>query len=175
MGADRAVRCASVIAVIALASARLAVGASTREHEAPTAASYVYVATVRKDGTQSRAVPVWFIATRDDDVLIDTNTDSWKARRIRRGSPVLVWIGSRNGPAFLGRAEVVDGAVHEWMIEQIPKKYFLARVGLFGPSRAKFDAGKIITVRITAERDLPEDFRSQPGAPAPSLNHGPEP
>src|SRR5262245_12751163 len=88
MGADRAVRCASVIAVIALASARLAVGASTREHEAPTAASYVYVATVRKDGTQSRAVPVWFIATRDDDVLIDTNTDSWKARRIRRGSPV---------------------------------------------------------------------------------------
>ena len=88
---------------------------------------------------------------------------------------MLVWIGSRNGPAFLRRAEVVDGAVHEWMIEQIPKKYFLARVGLFGPSRAKFDAGKIITVRITAERDLPEDFRSQPGAPAPSLNHGPEP
>jgi hypothetical protein len=169
-------RILATFALIVLAATRPAVGASTRDHDALTAASYVYVATVRKDGTQSRAVPVWFIANRDDHVLIDTNSDSWKARRIQRGSPVLVWIGSRNGPAFIGRAEVVaDRPVRDFMIEQIPKKYFLARVGLFGPSRAKFDAGKIVTIRIAVERDLPDDFRSQPGASAPSLAQEPKP
>ncbi|HJY84447.1 MAG TPA: hypothetical protein VKK81_25625 [Candidatus Binatia bacterium] len=55
------------------------------------------------------------------------------------------------------------------MVKQIPQKYFLARLGLFGPKRAKFDAGQIATMRISLERALPEGFQSQPGAPAPAL------
>ena len=55
------------------------------------------------------------------------------------------------------------------MIEQIPKKYFLARIGLFGPKRAKFESGKIVTIRISPERDLPQGYASQPGTPAPPL------
>ncbi len=54
------------------------------------------------------------------------------------------------------------------MIEQIPKKYLLARIGLFNPKRAEFDAGRIVTIRVSPERDLPEGFQSQPGAPAPT-------
>jgi hypothetical protein len=133
-------------------------------------ASYVYVATVRKDGSQSAAVPVWFIPTAGDQILIDTNTNSRKARRIERGSPVLVWIGSRTGPAFVGRGELVaDRAVQDEMIKQIPRKYWLAWLGLLGPTRAKFDAQKIVTIRLSPVRDLPPGFSSRPGAPAPSL------
>src|SRR5712675_2030035 len=102
---------------------------SARDADALAKASYLYIATVRKDGNQSRAARVWFIATPDGQILIDTNTDSWKAKRIARGSPVIVWIDSATGPAFIGKAEiVVDPAVHDHMIEAIPKKYWLARM-----------------------------------------------
>jgi hypothetical protein len=104
--------------------------------------------------------------------LIDTNSDTWKAKRVRRGSPFIVWIGTRSGPAFIGKAEIVqDTAVQDMMLKEIPKKYFLARIGLVGPSRAKFDSGKAVTIRITPESDLPDGFQSQPGAPAPKLKH----
>ena len=143
-----------------------------RDADALAKATYLYIATVRKDGNQSKAAPVWFIAG-DKQVFIDTNSDSWKAKRIRRGSPVLVWIGSQTGPAFIGKAEIVqDSAQQDMMIKEIPNKYFLAKIGFFGPTRAKFDSGKIVTIRITPARDLPDGFQSQPGTPAPSLEPG---
>ena len=93
----------STIAIAASANA----AASPRDITALGDASYLYIATVRKDGNQSTAAPVWFIAKPDGEILVDTNTDSWKAKRIGRGSPVLVWIGSRTGPAFIGKAEFI--------------------------------------------------------------------
>ena len=157
----------STIAIAASANA----AASARDITALGDASYLYIATVRKDANQSTAAPVWFIAKPDGEILIDTNTDSWKAKRIGRGSPVVVWIGSRTGPAFIGKAEFIrDHAVQDEMIEAIPKKYWLARLGLFGPKRARFDSGQIVTIRISPERDLPDGFQSQPGTPAPALD-----
>ena len=162
----------------ALISAMLvvAIGSTARSASTPinvnafADASYIYIATIRKDGSQSRAVPVWFVTTAQGRILIDTNTDSWKAKRVRRGSPVIVWMGSRTGPAFIGKAEFeTDSSVQDQMIERIPQKYLLARFGLFGPKRANFDSGKIVTIRITPERGLPAGFKSQPGAPPPAL------
>jgi PPOX class probable F420-dependent enzyme len=156
--------------------AMLAVGApadaaaSARDMGALAGASYIYIATVRKDGSQSTAAPVWFVAKPDGEILIDTNSDSWKAKRLRRGSPFLVWIGSRTGPAFIGKAEFVnDRAVQDEMIAAIPKKYWLAWFGLFGPKRERFDSGKVVTIRISPARDLADGFQSQPGTPAPTL------
>ena len=144
---------------------------STRDLTAFQDESYIYIATVRKDGNQSQAVRVWFIVTPDNKILIDTNSDSWKAKRIKRGSPVLVWLGSATGPAFIGKAEIVaDKAIQDTMIEKIPEKYFMARVGFFGPKRAKFDDGQVITIRISPARDLPDGFVSSPGTPAPKLD-----
>jgi len=169
---DRRKFCLDGALLIAMLATRRGVAggeASKRDVSARTDSSYIYIATVRKDGSQSRAVPVWFITTAQSQILIDTSAQSWKAKRIRRGSPALVWIGSRSGPAFIGKAELVaDKAVQDAMIEQIPKKYLLARIGLFNPKRPKFDAGQIVTIRVSPERDLPEGFQSQPGAPAPA-------
>jgi PPOX class probable F420-dependent enzyme len=163
-----------LFAPIAILAALSAIGVAyadvtPRDADALAKATYLYIATVRKDGNQSTAAPVWFIAG-DKQVFIDTNSDSWKAKRVRRGSPMLVWIGTRTGPAFIAKAEIVqDAAQQDMMIREIPNKYFLARMGFFGPSRAKFDSGKVVTIRISPLRDLPDGFQSQPGTPAPTF------
>ncbi len=171
------IRGAATILFTLAASAGLGVSAtSQRDATALAKSTYIYIATVRKDGNQSRAVPVWFITTRDNQVLIETGPDSWKARRIKRGSPALVWIGARTGPAFIGHAEIVqDKSLQDLVIEQFPKKYLLARIGFARPSRAKLDSGQIVAIRISPTRDLPAGFMSEPGTRAPALEEKAKP
>ncbi len=161
---------ATLLIAIALSTAGAASAAATdRDLAALSTATYIYIATVRKDGNQSRAVPVWFTVSKDNRVLIETGPTSWKAKRIGRGSPALVWIGSSTGPAFIGKAEIVkDRSVQDEVIENYPKRYFLARIGFARPSRDKLDRGQIVVIRIEPTRDLPEGFQSQPGTPAPA-------
>ena len=52
----------------------------------------IYVATKRKSGEWSKAAPIWFMY--DGEALYFTaSPTSYKAKRIKRGSPVKVWIG----------------------------------------------------------------------------------
>jgi hypothetical protein len=164
-----------LIALVALAQTAGA-DTSPRDRDALAKGTYIYIATVRKDGNQSKAVPVWFITTADNQVLIETSPTSWKAKRIKRGSPALVWIGDRTGPAFIGKAEITDSKVlQDEVIAEYPKKYLLARIGFARPSRAKLDSGQIVVIRISPTRDLPEGFQSTPGTPAPTLDEKPKP
>jgi hypothetical protein len=143
---------------------------SPRDIDALSKAGVLYIATVRKDGNQSTAAPVWFTIRPDHLVLIQTQPTTWKAKRIRRGSPVIVWIGREHGPAFIGKAEITrDPAVAKQIIEDYPKKYLMARFGLNRPTQEMFDKGQAVTITITPIRDLPEGFTSKPGTPAPSL------
>ncbi len=142
---------------------------SQRDLDALSAAGVLYIATVRKDGNQSTAAPVWFTVTSDHLVLIQTQPNTWKAKRIRRGSPVIVWIGHKRGPAFMGRAEISgDPAYQHRVIEDYPKKYLMARFGFHKPTQEMFDKGAILSIVITPVRDLPDGFKSAPGTPAPS-------
>jgi Pyridoxamine 5'-phosphate oxidase len=144
--------------------------ATPRDIEAFSKASLVYIATVRKDGNQSKAAPIWFTTTPDHILLVNTGPNTWKAKRVRRGSPAIVWIGSEDGPAFIGKAEITnDHALQARIINDYPQKYLTARVGLFKPNQSKYDKGSNIVIKITPVRDLPEHFTSQPGTPAPSL------
>ena len=77
-------------------------GFSDPELKAFDQATTVYVATVRKDGNQSTPAPVWFtMSANRAQLLIQAHKGSWKDKRIRRGSPVIVWIGGLNGPSSL--------------------------------------------------------------------------
>lgn len=144
---------------------------SQRDIDALSTASILYIATVRKDGNQSTAAPVWFTLSPDHLVLIQTQPTTWKAKRIRRGSPTIVWIGKKHGPAFIGKAEISsDPAVSRQIIEDYPKKYLMARFGMHRPTQALFDKGGILSIVITPVRDLPEGFASQPGTLAPSID-----
>jgi hypothetical protein len=143
---------------------------SQRELDALTQARLIYVATVRKDSTQSRAAPIWFTITPDRRILIQSGPDTWQTRRIRRGSPVIVWIGGRRGPAFMARAELTgDPVVVEQIIKDYPKKYWMARLGLHRPTKSSFERGERLAIKITPIQALPQGFSSQPGAPAPNL------
>jgi Pyridoxamine 5'-phosphate oxidase len=167
---------AAILTAIAAPAGIANAATSPRDADALAKATYMYIATVRKDGNQSKAVPVWFITTADQQVLIETSPTSWKAKRIKRGSPAMIWIGARTGPAFIGKAEIVaDPKLQDLVIEQYPKKYLLARIGFARPSRAKLDSGQIVVIRISPARDLPDGFQSAPGTPAPTLDETAKP
>jgi general stress protein 26 len=164
--------------IVTIATMLLALTASTaraeisaRDTQALSKASLIYIATVRKDGNQSRSAPVWFTIGADrNTILIQTSRDTWKAKRIKRGSPVLVWIGSADGPAFVGKAEITsESAVRDTILADFRKKYWENRVMGVGPSRARFDSGERVAIKITPMRDLPNDFRSAPGTQPPPL------
>lgn len=145
--------------------------ASHRDADALSQASVIYIATVRKDGNQSKAAPVWFTTTPDGLVLIQTATTTWKAKRIRRGSPAIVWIGKRGGPAFIGKAKITsDPAVSSHIVKDYPQKYLLARFGFHKPNQEMFTDGRIVAIKITPVRDLPEGFASAPKTPAPAVS-----
>ncbi len=144
---------------------------SQRDQQVLSKADLVYVATVRKNGTQSKAAPVWFTTGADkNSILIQTEKTTWKAKRIRRGSSVLVWIGTANGPAFIGTAEITnDSAIRDKILADFREKYWQNRVMGVGPSRAGFDSGERVAIKITPVRDLPDGFSSAPGTPPPPL------
>jgi len=149
---------------------RLPAPVSQRDLDALSTAGVLYIATVRKDGNQSAAAPVWFTVTSDHFVLIQTQPNTWKAKRIRRGSPVIVWIGHKRGPAFIGTAEISGDAKYQrQVIEDYPKKYLMARFGFHKPTQEMFDKGAILSIVITPMRDLPDGFKSAPGMPAPTV------
>jgi len=158
-----------VVLIFAASAARSEI--SQRDTQALTGKELIYIATVRKDGNQSKAVPVWFTNTADGNgILIQTGRDTWKAKRIRRGSPVLIWIGASNGPAFIGKAQITsDAAVQKKILDDFRKKYWQNRVLGVGPSRGAFDSGERVAIAITPVRDLPDGFNSAPGTPAPPL------
>jgi hypothetical protein len=158
------------ISILTAGPARCA-GFSDAELKAFDAAETVYVATVRKDGNQSTPAPVWFTLSADRTQLyIQAHKGSWKDKRIRRGSPAIVWIGGLNGPAFIGKAEITsDAAVIDKILTDYPKKYGATNT-LLGPSRSSLTGGDRIAIRITPEKDLPAGFASAPGTPAPKLS-----
>jgi len=59
-------------------------------------AKEIYVATKRANGEWSTAAPVWF--TYDGEaVYLTAAPTSYKTRRIKRSSPVRIWVGSKEG------------------------------------------------------------------------------
>ncbi len=130
----------------------------------------IYVATVRKDGTQSKAGPVWFTISPDGRILIQSGPHSWQTKRIRRGSPVIVWIGRRRGPAFIGSAQLTDDQILvEQIIKDYSKKYLMAWLGLHRPTKSSFARGERVAIQIALIQALPQGFSSRPGALAPNL------
>jgi hypothetical protein len=149
-------------------------GASMRGLDALSSAIRIYIATVRRDGNLSKPVPLWFTLTPDHSILIQTGRSSWIARRVRRGSPVIVWIGRRNGPAVIGNAGISnDPQLTKLIVDDYRRKYLLAWVGFFRPRQERFDAGQVLAIKITPIRDLPEGFASEPGSRAPTSDKEP--
>jgi PPOX class probable F420-dependent enzyme len=88
-------------------------------------ARYMYVTTYSRAG-KSGTVPTW-LWPRDGHVYFTTKRDSLKARRIRDGGRVTVHVGTKDGPAFEGRAEWVDDRLdlETALLRDYRRKYWL--------------------------------------------------
>jgi Pyridoxamine 5'-phosphate oxidase len=128
----------------------LGVGGFTTEVEAALKTEkHIYVATRRVNGEWSTPAPVWFMYD-GEAVYLTTAPSSHKAHRIRRGSPVRVWVDKKDGPFFEGDARFVkDPAVVERMAQAYAQKYWLAWLGLFRPRPGRIATGKTLVVKIT--------------------------
>jgi general stress protein 26 len=110
---------------------------------------YIYVATRRTNGQWSTAAPVWFMY-EEGKVYFTTAPSSHKAYRIHRGSPVKIWVGTKDGPFFEGTAELVkDPDLTNRMGAVYSEKYWVAWLGLFRPRPARVGSGKTLVVRVT--------------------------
>lgn len=120
-------------------------------------AKQIYVATQRKDGSRSEAAPVWF-GIMEGCIWFTTSPDSHKGKRIRRGSPVFVSVQGKKGPFVRLRAEIVsDGDKAEALGKLYEKKYWLAWLGFFRPSRERVQSGKVLLIRLVPEEATDSD------------------
>ena len=109
----------------------------------------LYVATQRADGSTSSVAPIWFMFD-GDAVYFTTTPDSHKAKRIAKGSPVLVWVGSSQGPHFVGHGEIIrDPAQAERMAPVYDQKYWISWLGFFRPRADRIRDGSTVIVRVT--------------------------
>jgi general stress protein 26 len=117
--------------------------------EALEKSSLIYVATQRKNGRRSTIRPIWF-DYRDGQIFFTTSPSTWKARRIARGSPLYIWVGSEDGPFVVGKAErISDAGTIDRMGQAYAKKYWIAWLGLFKPSAERVAAGKTFAYRVS--------------------------
>jgi PPOX class probable F420-dependent enzyme len=110
---------------------------------------HIYIATQRRDGTHSTAAPVWFIWD-GTHVWTTTAPGSWKAKRIAKGSPVFVHVGTEDGPGFEGKAEIVtDPEQAARMAPLYDQKYWISWIGFFRPRPERVKSGKTLIIKIT--------------------------
>lgn len=88
-------------------------------------ATYMYVTTYSKAG-QPGTVPTW-LWPHAGQVYFTTKRDSLKARRIRNDGRVTVHVGRKDGPAFEGHAEWVEGRpdLESALLATYRRKYWL--------------------------------------------------
>lgn len=117
-------------------------------------ARYMYVTTYSRAGKPG-TVPTW-LWPHAGHVYFTTRRDSLKARRIRNDGRVTVHVGRRDGPAFEGRAEWVEGRpdLESALLADYRRKYWLL-VPLFMGRRIRkgLRAESSVLIRITPGSD----------------------
>lgn len=108
----------------------------------------------RKSG-ELKKTPVW-LTVNDGRVEFITPGDSWKAKRARRNPRVICFLGSENGPALEGRAEVLSDPAG---IRRVYRAYWKTHpfimliLGL--PIWLRVRAGRHVLVRVHPDEPNP--------------------
>jgi PPOX class probable F420-dependent enzyme len=113
-------------------------------------ASYIYLTTYGASG-RSSTVPVWCWYD-GRDVFFTTDRDSLKARRIRSTGRVTVRVGTKDGPIFEGRAELMDGRpdLERALLRAYRRKYWILVPLFMGPwIRRRLASRRSALVHIT--------------------------
>ena len=113
----------------------------------------ISVASKRANGDWSRPAPIWF-TYEGEAVYFITAPTSFKARRVRKGSPVLVWLDEKREPAFSGETQIVtDPEVLDRINAAYKKKYWMAWLTYWAmPLAGRVQAGTMVAVRVIPSR-----------------------
>jgi PPOX class probable F420-dependent enzyme len=114
-------------------------------------ARYLYLTTYGASG-KSSTVPVWCWYD-GRDVYFTTDRASLKARRIRSTGRVTVHVGAKDGPAFEGRAELVEGRpdLEVELLRAYHRKYWILVPLYMGRwIRRRLASGQSTLVRVAA-------------------------
>lgn len=166
LGSERLLPCAERFTILAMTLPRVlalglclgtpcSVSADLAEatRSALSSEDYVYVATRRDGGDWSEASPIWFWWD-GSRLYFTTGPDTWKTKRIRRGSPVRISVGAEDGPSFEGDARIFEDRE---TVERIGKgyadKYWIAWLGLFRPRVSRVESGKTVAVEVVPRID----------------------
>jgi PPOX class probable F420-dependent enzyme len=113
-------------------------------------AKYMYVTTYSRAG-QPGTVPTW-LWTHEGAVYFTTERKSLKARRIRDTGRATIHVGSKDGPAFEGRAEWVEDRpdLEEALLRAYRRKYWvLVPLWMGRRIRKGLAANTSVLIRIT--------------------------
>jgi hypothetical protein len=94
---------------------------------------YISLTTYRKDGT-GVATPVWH-AVNGGELFVVSDAETWKVKRIRNNSHVVVTVCGVRGkiapgaPSAEGTARLLDAADTETARTLLARKYVLSRMG----------------------------------------------
>jgi predicted pyridoxine 5'-phosphate oxidase superfamily flavin-nucleotide-binding protein len=99
---------------VAVTAGLLAVAASSgraeiskRDAQALSKADLIYIATVRKDGNQSKAAPVWFTTSADNNaILIQTGPKRGRPSASDAGVRLSCGLGQRMARPLLARLKL---------------------------------------------------------------------
>ena len=114
---------------------------------------YISLTTYRKDGTPV-ATPVWAVAS-GDELIIVSELDAWKVKRIRHNSHVVVTVcGLRGGiepgaPSAEGTARLLDEAGTERSRTLLARKYFMSRIGNWFASLLRLKRPPLVGIAVT--------------------------
>jgi PPOX class probable F420-dependent enzyme len=114
---------------------------------------YVSLTTYRKDGTPV-ATPVWHVLNGDELVIV-SETDTWKVKRIRNNSHVVVTICDFRGTiapgaaSAEGTARLLDEAGTRTARRLLARKYLLSRVGNWFARVLRIRRPPVIGIAVT--------------------------
>lgn len=137
------------LAAVLVGAAVATAGFAPNVTEALENSKNLYVATQRADGSKSKVSPIWFMFD-GDAVYFTTVPESYKAKRVAKGSPLYISVGSETGPSFVGKGEILkDPALAEKMAPVYDQKYWISWVGFFRPRADRVRDGKTVIVKVT--------------------------
>jgi PPOX class probable F420-dependent enzyme len=115
---------------------------------------YVSFTTYRKDGT-AVATPVWHVSNDEGELLVVSEADAWKVKRLRRDSRVVVTICDLRGritpgaPSAGGTARVLDEAGTQAARTLLARKYVMSRLGNWVTKVLRLRRRPVIAIAVT--------------------------
>ena len=93
-------------------------------------------------------VPVW-LTLNQGQIEFLTPADSYKVKRVRRDPRVVCYLGSKDGPAVAGTAEIITDLTQLWRVYRAYwRTHPLLMLLLWWPIRARIKSGRQIVVRV---------------------------